>query len=242
MTTPTSIPRLFLLLSLSFLRVGAQPVTPPPVPATGINLLEAVRSSETDAPASDPAVPTASSAAAATAPDVSSPTAPSPAIKEPPAGAVARIISPAMPATHDVSERMPSPLKFVKMKLGNVARVFSARMNLPVTIEAKADAAITGDYSHMDLRRALSDAAGQAGLVVVALGRDGLDGYTMMTPTAVAQLDRNPNGAVDAVMLIARPASTPTDIRAFLLEAAKKRAALLKERQTLLEAELRLMR
>ena len=137
---------------------------------------------------------------------------------------------------------MPSALKFDRMKLGNVARILSARMNVPVTIEAKADAEITGDYGHMDLRRALSDAAGQAGLVVVALGRDGLDGYTMMTPTAVAKLDRNPRGAIDAVMLVARPAADPEDRRGFLLEAARKRAELLKRRQTLLEAELRLMR
>ena len=240
MTMPTKN-WIFSLLLLGALSAHGQTPAPPSGSSSGINLSEAVRSAQAEGPAAPATTPEKISPVETTA-------TPRPAgteVPPPPAPAVsdqARFVSVPSAPVPEATDRMPSPLKFEKMKLGNVARVLSARLNVPVTIEAKADALVTGDYSHMDLRRSLSDAAAQAGLVVVALGRDGLDGYTLMTPSAISKRDRNPRGAVDAVMLVARPAADPEDIRAFLLDAAKRRAFLLKQRQTLLEAELRLMR
>ena len=76
-------------------------------------------------------------------------------------------------------------LRFEKMPLGNVVRILSARFSTPVTIAANARAPITGDFSAMDLPRALGAASRQAGLIVVPLGPVASAGFALEPPPAV---------------------------------------------------------
>lgn len=100
----------------------------------------------------------------------------------------------------------PPPLRFNAVPLGNAARILSARFHCPVTIRAGAQEPISGDFSGLDLRQALAEAARQAGLVVVP--QEGpAGGYSLERPKAVS------------------PA-----------EAARRRSELLRQRARLLES------
>jgi hypothetical protein len=109
-------------------------------------------------------------------------------------------------------------LKFVKVPLGNVTRVLSARFNVQVSISANARVPITGDFSRLDLRSALAEAARQAGLVVTALGADPAAGFSLALPEAKAP----PAVAVDTT-------------KAAFEAAARQREELLKQRASLQE-------
>ncbi len=78
----------------------------------------------------------------------------------------------------------PGPLRFEAIPLGNAARILSARFHCPVTIRAGAQEPISGDFSGLDLKQALTEAARQAGLVVVPQGPAG--GYCLERPKAVS--------------------------------------------------------
>ena len=78
------------------------------------------------------------------------------------------------------------PLVFDHLALGNVVRIISARYSAPVTIAAHASSPITGDFSHFGLREGLNEAAAQAGLEVVALGKNDAAGFLLRVPKAVA--------------------------------------------------------
>ena len=58
------------------------------------------------------------------------------------------------------------PLHFDHLPLGSVARVLSARYQISITILSNATAPVTGDFSQLPIRQALTLAAAQAGLVV----------------------------------------------------------------------------
>ena len=81
-------------------------------------------------------------------------------------------------------------LRFERVPLGNVVRVLSARFATPVTIAANARAPISGDFSEMDLARALAAASGQAGLVVLPIAPRGF----------ILQAPAPPNAAREALL------------------------------------------
>lgn len=76
----------------------------------------------------------------------------------------------------------PAPLQFNHMPLGNVVRVISARFHTPVTILAGALVPVTGNFTGMDARQALEEAARQAGLTVVPLGAKASAGFLLEAP------------------------------------------------------------
>jgi len=121
----------------------------------------------------------------------------------------------------------PLPMKFVKVPLGNVTRILSAKFNVQISIVANARAPITGDFSSLELRAALAEAARQAGLVVTALGPDSSAGFSLAPPETKA---------ADAGAASSVAAATPSDPNKAELEAAaRQRAELLRQRETLLE-------
>jgi hypothetical protein len=125
-------------------------------------------------------------------------------------------------------------LRFKKMPLGNVARVLSAQFNAPVTIVANAQAPITGDFSNLSLKEALTAAGSQTGLVVVPLGLDASAGFVLCPSVAVAA------GAIPTAAGVADSppnfdSHTMAKIKAELKTAARRRAELLRQRADLLE-------
>jgi hypothetical protein len=123
---------------------------------------------------------------------------------------------------------LPPPLRFEKMPLGNVVRVLSARFHAPVTVAAQATVPITGDFSALDFPRALTEAARQAGLVVVPAGPDAAAGYVLEPPAkpdpSVA-LGPKPDAGAGGLTLV--------EIKAGLEAAAGRRAELLRQRAAL---------
>ena len=111
-----------------------------------------------------------------------------------------------------------APLHFDNMPLGNVVRILSARYHAPVTLTAGAQAPITGDLTGMDVRQALAEAARQAGLVVVALGTNPADGFSLGPPPP--------------------PGPGPDKDGVDTAAAARRRAELLRRRAELLKAAL----
>jgi hypothetical protein len=122
----------------------------------------------------------------------------------------------------------PPPLKFEQMPLGNVVRVLSARFKAPVTVTAHASAPITGDFSALDCRQALTEAARQAGLVVVPGGSDTAAGFVLEPPGSqapVVQIEPNPD--------LNAGGSTSAETKTGLEAAAARRAELLRQRTAL---------
>jgi len=117
-------------------------------------------------------------------------------------------------------------LKFNKVPLGNFVRILSARFGATVAIGANARAPITGDFSGMDLRQALTAAGSQSGLVVVLLGKDPSAGYCLDTPKPA------PPAAPAAV---AGAPKSDASVKVGLDEAARRRLELLRAQQGLLE-------
>ena len=117
-------------------------------------------------------------------------------------------------ATAALAAPAKKPLVFDHLALGNVVRILSARSSAPVTITAHATSPITGDFSHFSLREGLDEAAAQAGLEVVALGKTNAAGFLLRVPKAVAA----PKVAV-------------------LPPAVDRRAELLKQREALRQSE-----
>jgi hypothetical protein len=131
------------------------------------------------------------------------------------------------------------PMKFDKVPLGNVLRVLSARFGVPFAIEAGAKAPITGDFHTMDLKSAVAEAARQAGLFAIPLGKE---------PSAGFRLSRNPppappvpSGSISPPAGSAPPAARPPDPQAGTA-AEQARAKLLQERARLLESAANLDR
>jgi hypothetical protein len=121
-------------------------------------------------------------------------------------------------------------LKFEKVPLGNVARILSARFKVTVAISSKALAPISGDFSKMDLRQALTEAGRQTGLVVRPLGSGAADGFSLAPP------DPPPAAVTGPEAKAPDPgAGNPGDVKARLEEAARQRQELLKRQEGLLE-------
>lgn len=118
------------------------------------------------------------------------------------------------------------PLRFDKVPLGNVARILSAQFQVTVAIAANARAPITGDFSGMDLQKALAAAGSQCGLVVVPLGSGPSGGYSLCLPKPDApELSKDgKSGGVDA-----------PGTKAKLEDAERRRLELLKRQQGLLD-------
>jgi hypothetical protein len=120
------------------------------------------------------------------------------------------------------------PLRFEKMPLGNVVRVLSARFNAPVTVVAHASAPVTGDFSALDFRHALTEAARQAGLVVVPVGSDAAAGFILEPPG-----DPGSPVQIGPKPVLAAGGLTPVEIVTGLQAAADRRAELLRQRAAL---------
>jgi hypothetical protein len=136
--------------------------------------------------------------------------------------------APASPKDLDGSASLGAtlPTKFSNVPLGNVMRVFSARYGVPFAIEANAKSPITGDFHALDLQAAVAEAARQAGLFAVPLGK-GLSAGYRLTLHAPAALPNPPASAATG------PAKASPKV---LSDAGQSRAALLQERARLLEA------
>ena len=145
-----------------------------------------------------------------------------------------------------------NPLRFDHLPLGNAVRILSARASVPVTIKANAKAPVTGDFSRLDLRPALAEAAAQAGLELVVLGKTDADGFLLRLPKVpVAPAPPSALVAIPApaprVAALLQPAARPRPMSpaaarksAATVElgiAAGRRAALLKQREALVQAE-----
>lgn len=85
-----------------------------------------------------------------------------------------------------VGSSTPAPMFFNHTLLGNVLRAVSARFHAHIALTAEAKAPITGDFSHLNLQECLDEAARQAGLEVVALGKTPADGYELRRPDKAA--------------------------------------------------------
>ena len=135
--------------------------------------------------------------------------------------------APVVWAQSPAAESKPAPagiaLRFERVALGNVVRVISAKFNVPITIAANATVPVTGDFSNLTLDKVLEQAASQAGLVSVALGKSAKDGFSLEIPANKAQGDE------------ATPIS-PGE-KAALAAAAERRAELLRKRKALLDQE-----
>jgi hypothetical protein len=124
-------------------------------------------------------------------------------------------------------------LKFSKVPLGNVMRVLSARYGVPFTIEANATAPITGDFAGLDLPAAVAEAARQAGLHPIPLGKDATAGFRLsLHPAPNAAASPAPPAAA------ADPASPPT-LAPAPVAGESARGRLLQERARLLAAAAR---
>jgi hypothetical protein len=111
------------------------------------------------------------------------------------------------------AQKLPAQsLRFDQMPLDHVARILSARFATPVTIAGNFRAPISGDFSALDLKQALAEAARQAGLVLVPAGSGGSAGFCLAPPDRISFFD---------------PGSAQA--------AAKRRAELLKKREDLLD-------
>jgi len=122
-------------------------------------------------------------------------------------------------------------LHFNAMPLGNVARVLSARYSAPVTIAAHATAPVTGDFSGLSLRQALTAAARQAGLVLVPLGATDSAGFSLSLPA---------DAAVNASAAAAAAPRTNSDTQGDLAKAERRREQLFRQRAALLDAAAQL--
>jgi hypothetical protein len=142
------------------------------------------------------------------------------------------------------------PLQFEHLPLGNVVRIISARYQIPVTIKANAKAPISGDFSRLDLRQGLGEAAAQAGLELVALGKTDKDGFLLRLPkvptppappSALVMAPVAPKVAPSATKVAVWPAASlaaaGTPAATQLGAADARRLALLKRRDALLKAE-----
>jgi hypothetical protein len=107
------------------------------------------------------------------------------------------------------------PLRFAALPLANVALILSARFRVPITITAHARAPITGDFTHLDLGAALTEAGRQAGLVARPLGPVPAAGFLLEAPP---------------------PPPRPEEVASGLADAARRRAILLRQRAVLLQA------
>jgi hypothetical protein len=117
------------------------------------------------------------------------------------------------------------PLSFQGAPLGNVVRVFSARFGVPLTVEANAKAPISGDFHDMDLTAAVNEAARQAGLFAIPLGKD---------PAAGFRFSAHPPPPPEAPKPPApRPEETVVSEADASAAAARTRAALLQKRAEL---------
>ncbi len=132
------------------------------------------------------------------------------------------------PAT--VAAPSAAPLRFSAMPLGNVARVLSARYSAPVTITAHATAPVTGDFSGLSLRQALTAAARQAGLVLVPMGATDSAGFSLSLPS-----DAAPSPAAGAAS-----AKTSSETQGDLAQAERRREQLFRQRAALLDAAAQL--
>jgi hypothetical protein len=115
----------------------------------------------------------------------------------------------------------PSPLRFEKTPLGNAVRRIAARLGATVSIAANATAPVSGDFSHLDPKAALAEAARQAGLIVVGGGTEAAPEFSLVRPGTPALSPPDSRDAQKALALVAADRQ-----RADLL---RKRAALLAE-------------
>jgi hypothetical protein len=119
----------------------------------------------------------------------------------------------------------PLPMVFRETPLGNVVRVFSARFGVPFTIEANAKAPITGDFHDMDLTAAVNEAARQAGLFALPLGKDPAAGFRFSAHPPPSPAPPTPPAPQPEETVVSQASSAP--------EAARIRAALLQKRAEL---------
>jgi hypothetical protein len=117
-------------------------------------------------------------------------------------------------------------LHFEKVALGNVLRVISAKFNVPITITSNATTGVSGDFANLTLEQALDQAARQAGLVVVALGKTQKEGFSLDLPTPGKEIDAG-----------ARSQPGLPEEKAALAAAAERRAELLKKRKALTDQQ-----
>ncbi len=123
------------------------------------------------------------------------------------------------------------PMRFDNVPLGNVARLLSARFDVPISIAANAKAPITGDFAGMDLKSSLAECARQAGLAVAPLGTAPSDGFSLEPP-------RPPAPANGPDVKNADANGTEAGNRAALAAAAARRAELLRRRKALIDQQL----
>jgi hypothetical protein len=154
-----------------------------------------------------------------------------PGVNAPAAQPVAAAPKPVAAARSPARKPAALRVKFSKVALGNVVRVFSARYGAPFTIEAKAKAPITGDYTNVALPDAVTDVARQAGLYAIPMGPKPSDGYRLAVHPAPAPA---PATTAPAATVAGKPAGGPAD------PAEEARAALLRERARLLEQAAKL--
>jgi len=117
------------------------------------------------------------------------------------------------------------PMVFRGTPLGNVVRVLSARFGVPFTVEANAKAPITGDFHDMDLTAAVNEAARQAGLFALPLGKDPAAGFRFAAHPPPPPEAPKPPAPQPEEMVVSQASSVS--------EAARIRAALLQKRAQL---------
>lgn len=125
----------------------------------------------------------------------------------------------------------PEPLVFNQAPLAMVARILSARLNVPLTVETGAQRPVSGDYRKMDLRDALADAARQTGLTVAEDTRGDLRLIEMKSAQSAV------TNVLEAVSIASSNSekTTNTDRKKVLHETTAKRLELLQRRKKLLE-------
>jgi hypothetical protein len=69
---------------------------------------------------------------------------------------------------------MPATMVFHDVPVGMVAHIIGVRLGQKVEVETNATQLISGDFGHMSLTQALSEAAAKAGLAVIDEGTEGL--------------------------------------------------------------------
>jgi hypothetical protein len=131
------------------------------------------------------------------------------------------------PATGMAAPAAPPPLRFEKTPLGNAVRMIAPRLGAIVSIAANATAPVSGDFSKLDPKAALTEAARQAGLVVIPGGTKAAPEFFLVKPSATASvISPSPNG--------------PDAAHKALAEADRQRAELLRKRASLLAEESQL--
>lgn len=126
-----------------------------------------------------------------------------------------------------IGRAAPPPLRFEKTPLGNAVRMISARLGATVSIAANATAPVSGDFSQLGPKAALTEIARQAGLVVIAGGTAAAPEFSLVKPSAAASgIAHSPNDSETA--------------RKALAEADRQRAELLRKRASLLAEESQL--